>query len=445
MSVRRHAPRGCREAPCGRWGSRTRRRWIGGGGAGGGRAVRPLTRCHSPKMTVSQHGDREGCDSPPPTARAACGWWSRRPSSLVFLATLEPPRPSGLTDCLPRRNTDTGKTFTALQPAVDAAKRGDPSHGSRYVPWSHHHRQVHRDRWRPRGRSKRSPTLSGGDDARVIVVRKALKVRIEGLRIQGPEDACVRGSQGIRNLGNLTLRDVEIRRLHGAITNGGRLRLVGSASVEDNCKNAVVNYGVMVMNGVSRISRTCPGCGPVIPFGGMLFNTGSLTMNDDSRMSRDGSVLLNGGTITMNGSSLISRNGPVVNNPGGVLTLNDSASIRAGHLPDVECGGGPSPMVGLYCPLRSGAGVLNLGSLTLNDGATIRDNSAGGRGGGVAMYRGTLSPSPTFTMTGSSAITGNTAGQGGGIYAASGTSLVGVTCGPGGNVYGNTPDDCYLE
>ena len=343
------------------------------------------------------------------------------------------------------QNTDMGKSFTALQPAVDAAKRGDrltvrgTCRGRTIIDRSIVIVGV------PEADPKRSPTISGGDDARVIVVRKALKVRIEGLRIQGPEDACVRGSQGIRNLGNLTLRDVEIRQLHSAITNGGRLRLVGSASVEDNCKNAVVNYGVMVMNGVSRISRTCPGCGPVIPFGGMLFNTGSLTMNDDSRISHNGSVLLNGGTITMNGSSLISRNGPVVNNPGGVLTLNDSASIRAGHLPDVECGGGPSPMVGLYCPLRSGAGVLNLGSLTLNDGATIRDNSAGGRGGGVAMYRGTLSPSPTFTMTGSSAITGNTAGQGGGIYAASGTTLVGVTCGPGGNVYGNTPDDCYVE
>jgi predicted outer membrane repeat protein len=343
------------------------------------------------------------------------------------------------------QNTDTGKSFTALQPAVDAAKRGDrltvrgTCRGRTIIDRSIVIVGV------PEADPKRSPTLSGGDDARVIVVRKALKVRIEGLRIQGPEDACVRGSQGIRNLGNLTLRDVEIRRLHSAITNGGRLRLVGSASVEDNCKNAVVNYGVMVMNGVSRISRTCPGCGPVIPFGGMLFNTGSLTMNDDSRISHNGSVLLNGGTITMNGSSLISRNGPVVNNPGGVLTLNDSASIRAGHLPDVECGGGPSPLVGLYCPMRSGAGVLNMGSLTLNDGATIRDNSAGGRGGGVAMYRGTSSPSPTFTMTGSMAMIGNTAGQGGVIYAASGTTLVGVICGPGGNVYGNTPDDCYVE
>jgi predicted outer membrane repeat protein len=48
-------------------------------------------------------------------------------------------------------------------------------------------------------------------------------------------------------------------------------------------------------------------------------------------------------------------------------------------------------------------------------------------------------------MTGASTITGNTAGRGGGIYAASGSVLVGVTCGPGGNVTGNTPDDCYVE
>jgi predicted outer membrane repeat protein len=48
-------------------------------------------------------------------------------------------------------------------------------------------------------------------------------------------------------------------------------------------------------------------------------------------------------------------------------------------------------------------------------------------------------------MTRSATITDNTADQGGGIHAGSGSILVGVTCGPGGNVYGNTPDDCYFE
>jgi len=37
--------------------------------------------------------------------------------------------------------------------------------------------------------------------------------------------------------------------------------------------------------------------------------------------------------------------------------------------------------------------------------------------------------------------------RGGGLYNASGGTLVGVSCGPQtlANVYGNTPDDCYFE
>ena len=38
-------------------------------------------------------------------------------------------------------------------------------------------------------------------------------------------------------------------------------------------------------------------------------------------------------------------------------------------------------------------------------------------------------------------------GLGGGVYNASGGTLVGVNCAPHtyANVYGNTPDDCYIE
>ena len=58
-------------------------------------------------------------------------------------------------------------------------------------------------------------------------------------------------------------------------------------------------------------------------------------------------------------------------------------------------------------------------------------------------------------MNGNSHISANEAGpggngvlgQGGGLYNASGGTLVGVNCAPHtyANVYGNTPDDCYVE
>jgi hypothetical protein len=58
----------------------------------------------------------------------------------------------------------------------------------------------------------------------------------------------------------------------------------------------------------------------------------------------------------------------------------------------------------------------------------------------------TDSSSPSLTMTGSSSISGNTAGVGGGLYTYGQVSMTGVMCGPQtlANVSGNTPDDCYF-
>ena len=96
------------------------------------------------------------------------------------------------------QNTDMGKSFTAL-PSPPSMPRSEAT-VSRFAvravvaPSSTGSGQI-MIVGVPEADPKRSPTLSGGDDARVIVVRKALKVRIEGLRIQRREDACVRGSQ----------------------------------------------------------------------------------------------------------------------------------------------------------------------------------------------------------------------------------------------------------
>jgi hypothetical protein len=393
--------------------------------------------------------------------------------AAIFAVTLTmaqtiPASAGSPTDCRVR-NTVTGKTYTAPQAAVDAAKRGDrltvrgTCRGRTIIDRSIVIVGV------PEADPRRPPTLTGGNKAWVIVLRKALKVRIGGLRIQGTEDPCYAG-QGIRNLGNLTLSDVEVRRLYGGIANEGRLRLIGAASVEDNCRSGVVNHGVMAMRDTSRVVRNAQGLPPTMVHGALAFhNTGTLTMDGSSRISHNGEVLYNNGSMTMNGTSVISHN-PVANNRQGVLTLNDSSSIRSNHLPAAECGS-RSGSAGLACPWESCAGVENAGTLTLNDTSSIRDNSAGGngggvcnsgsltlndsssingnsaggRGGGVQMNRYAASP-PSLTMAGNSAIVGNSASEGGGIwYSVANATLGSVTCGPDGNVYGNTPDDCHVE
>ena len=141
------------------------------------------------------------------------------------------------------------------------------------------------------------------------------------------------------------------------------------------------------------------------------------------------------------------------NTNSGTLVMNDASSIH-----DNVTNGCVSVMCGPAG--RPGAGVNNTGTLTLNDTAAIHHNRVlgptqnhspqypGARGGGV-YNEGTL------TMTDSSRITDNEAqnggngvsGLGGGLYNASGGTLVGVNCAPHtyANVYGNTPDDCYID
>jgi hypothetical protein len=124
-----------------------------------------------------------------------------------------------------------------------------------------------------------------------------------------------------------------------------------------------------------------------------------------------------GGTLTLNGSTTVAENSEVVLGTGiinnGTVVLNDDSSIRD----NVASFGG---------------GAANDGTLILNDRSTITGNSANQGGGGV--YNG-----GTVVLNDNSSITGNSAGFcGGGVgnYDA-GT----VTVNPPATISGNTPDD----
>ena len=124
--------------------------------------------------------------------------------------------------------------------------------------------------------------------------------------------------------------------------------------------------------------------------------------------------------------------------------MNDASSIHDNGGDRLDC---PN------CYRVRGAGVLNRGTLVMDDTSSIHHNVAGptpnfgGIGGGV-YNEGTLK------MRGSSSIHDNTAygdgelgaAAGGGVYDNAGGTLVGVRCGStDANVYDNTPDDCYIE
>ena len=379
---------------------------------------------------------------------------------LVFLLTLEASPAAGAAGRVCRvTNAGTGQTYPRLQQAVKAAKPGarlvvkGTCHGGTLIDKD---LAIRGDQTLGTGR----PVLTGDDKTRVLTIKPKAKVSIRDLVIQDGRATRIPDGGGISNKGRLTLRDVVVRDNDssgrdddgawigrgGGIYNQGLLHMRGRSEVKGNhvasfrleSGSGMYNAGRLILDDRSRIRSNTGGYGVV--------NAGTLVMNGSSNVSRNdrskGSFgVNNAGTLVMNGSSSISNDGSLANS--GTLVMNDASSIHHNTIL------GDS----LFCATGAGGGVRNTGSLRLNDSASIHDNGVSGgcgprrpppadraRGGGV-YNEGSL------TMTGASSIHSNAvastvdgaAGLGGGLYNASGGTLVGVTCGLSGNVYGNSP------
>jgi hypothetical protein len=375
-------------------------------------------------------------------------------------------------DCVVRNN-QSSRAYQRLQPAVEAARRGD--------------------RLTVRGTCRSStivdrklaivgapsqefgrPILSGTGKGRVLRVEPGIVVKVQDLVILRGKMLAARGSGayggGIVNRGKLTLVDVEVRRSTagqdgsgggGGVYNTGTLTLRGSTRISGNFApdgGGVYNTGAILMKGASLISANGA------ESGGGVYNEGTLTMSGSSAIRTNGGEdaggVTNLGKLTMNGSSVIGGNsgglrgpgGGVYNGRGATLTMNGTSAIRGNT--GVAAGGGGVANEGGIVRLNdqatisdnsapSGGGVDTWGNatFTMQESSSIRGNKAeSGPGGGVSVRGG------TFKMSGTSSISGNTALQsGGGLYRLRGT-LTGVSCGPGtyANVYGNSPSDCFL-
>jgi hypothetical protein len=370
------------------------------------------------------------------------------------------------------QNTITGKTYKALQPAVDAAKRGDRltvkglCRGGTVIDGD----LVIVGLQTP---TSVTSTLSGVGRTRVVKVEVGVRVKMRSLVIvRGGEDGC------ILNRGSLTLADVLVHDCgvsdccgSGAY-NHGRLTLNGASRISRSGPTGVQNFGTLVMNGTSSISRNWG------IYGGGVSNLGTITMNGSSSIGDNHAEEYGGvnnfGTITMNDASSIRGNwdwyqvGGVYNGAWrghrGALTMNDSSSISGNDGTDSDAGGvrieggvvtmnDASTISGNNANWLAGGVRLEMGRFTMNDTSSISGNTSW-QGGGVSLEGG------RFTMNDASSITGNEAaeigdpdpygeigdgGGGGGVSHSRGT-LKGVICAPeaGANVYGNTPDDCHI-
>jgi len=423
------------------------------------------------------------------------GMWRSLIAAIVALALVMALGASSASAASPPacrvQDTDSGKTYQALQVAVDAARRGDRlTVKGTCVGKTVIDRNVVLVGVQGPGSGK--PTLTGVRKSLVIVVTDGARVKLRDLKI-------VRGATAdggcIINRGNLVLRDVVVHYCYptdgigpfGGAHNLGKLTLNGQSRINRSGPGGVLNEGVLVLNGQSSIY----GNGTEYGAAGAT-NLGTLVMNGSSSISHNGGQYTGGvdnfGTMTMNDASSIEGNGSdgeygyasggVYNGvtgprrwPGlrrvhrGVLTMNDTSSIR-----------GNESWNGV------GGGLTNAGGeVRMNDAASISGNSAGGEGGGVMVEQGRFTMNDAssihgnttrwsggglvlaagrFFMNDASTISGNVApkvgeatnedggfvgGGGGGGLVLGGGALHGVDCGPGGNVTGNSPDDCYVE
>jgi hypothetical protein len=340
------------------------------------------------------------------------------------------------------QNTDTGRSYQALQAAVDAASTGDRltisgvCHGLTIIDKG---LMIEGRDHRRRGR----PILDGEHRTRVLriapgahVVIRALVAsvsRVEVARrlrttteVDSAAVAPARGYRfrtgagaGIYNRGSLTLRDVVVRRNcavygGGGIFNVGTLRVLGSSLITLNR-----------MQGDD---------------GGGIFNAGIATLAGSTAIRHNHmSGVRNTGTFTMNGSSSIrGHTGPGCCAAGGVdnvyrraiFVMNDRSSIR-GNGNEYAIAGGVFSFEGA--------------TLVMNDRSSIRGNR--GEAGGV--YSDFMT---TLRLSGSSVIRDNHSSweppmAPGGIYADDTSTVLGVRCAPrrNANVFDNTPNECEIE
>lgn len=255
-----------------------------------------------------------------------------------------------------------------------------------------------------------------------FVVAATATVTLSDLSITGPDLLDARG--GIRNLGDLTLLRVAISASTsghaGALFNSGTLAIVhGEVSDNHGETSPIVNLGALTMVHTRvAANRSRDDGGGIANAGDMLLIHSTVSDNTADRHGggiwNSGNLTLRSTTVSGNTSGSVEYGGGIFNTIDGEVTLIDSRVT--GNLAQ-----------------ENGGGIWNAGTVTLRN-TTVSQNTALDIGGGIRNIS-----SGAVTLY-DSAIPGNTAADGGGIFNGGvvtlvGSSVSGNTAGWGGGVY----------
>jgi hypothetical protein len=202
---------------------------------------------------------------------------------------------------------------------------------------------------------------------------------------------------------------------------GGSIRLCPGAYREH-----VMISKNLVLLGVGKERTVLDGGGVMAPTGVLTIASGTtaevraVTVMGGNHSLGSGGGVVNGGTLTLDRVNVTANKAAegagIYTQAGGALILNGSRV--SGN--DAFYDGG-----GVY---------VQGGTVTLN-ASHVTGNETGSRGGGIYLQHHSLD-SPAVALT-ASRVSGNTAGEGGGVYKSGGS----ITIEPG-SVTGNTPNNC---
>ncbi len=271
-------------------------------------------------------------------------------------------------------------------------------------------------------------TLSGGNAHRVLSIASGANVTVKGLKLTGGKSVAPTSSDGVRPQG---LSDGQ----GGVIYNAGSLTLQdaeissGEADVGGGVFNAM--GATLTLQSGSIKGNKATGNGNAQGLGGGVFNDeGAMFTVIGGNIEGNSAARLHGGvsnagTLVMNGGAI--KQNSTLNAGGGVGSYAPGTfTMNGGSIEDNEV-----TFVNTGQFNGVGGGVYAFGTFVMNDGA-IKNNKVKNVGGGV------LVESASFTMKGG-LIEGNTAqggaqGQaGGGVFNYKGTFKL-----EGGTIKGNT-------
>src|SRR6266705_1397898 len=293
-------------------------------------------------------------------------------------------------------------------------------------------------------------TIAGNDTTfRVLEVSGTGNRTLQGLTITGGTTGGMGG--GILNLeGTLTLNHSQVSgnaAQGGPMSNGGGIAsgTLGTGPLGTTTLNASQVNGNTAATGGGGIASGTGGMG-TNSASTLVLNSSQVTGNTAKGGPRAGAGgIANGGTATLNASQVTGNTAPggfgggILNH--GQMTIH--ASIVANNTTPTDSSGdqgGGGGIANLNITPLTGTPDSGVLTVTLSQ---IRGNSASGPGGGI--LEDGVNPDDTLGQPGGpltlqqTRVTGNSAAQGGGIFASTGSP---VTLNRS-LIFGNVPTNCY--